>query len=347
MRAAVMTNWELSVQDVPDPAPGSGQVLTKVLACGICGSDLHLLQHGERQMAIGAEIRASQPPDPLASVPLDPSGCTIMGHEFCCEVVDLGPDCTNLAVGDRVVSMPGAFDARGVHALGFSSIYPGGYAELMVLNDALALKVRNGLSSELAALTEPFAVGIHAVNASSISVGQSAVVLGCGPVGLAVIAELSRRGIGPIVASDLSVRRRELASTLGAHVVVDPREQEPMAAWREVDGRTAVVIFEAVGVPAMLDRAMVMAPKGSTVLVVGVCMEDDAIRPIIGITKELTLRFVLGYTPDEFAGSLQAISEGEVDLSPLLTGRVSIDGVPQAFADLANPDAHAKILVTP
>jgi threonine dehydrogenase-like Zn-dependent dehydrogenase len=347
MKAAVMRDWALTIEELPDPRPKSGQALTKVLACGICGSDLHLLQHGERQMALGAEMRASQPPDPMAPHPLDPHGSTVMGHEFCCEVVELGPDTSQLAVGDRVVCVPGVFDETGVHSIGFSSVYPGGYAELMVLNDLLALKVPNGLPSHLAALTEPLAVGIHAVNKSGIARSDAAVVIGCGPVGLAVIADLTMKGVGTIVAADLSPRRRQLAAQLGAHEVVDPSAEPVIEAWRRVDGARPLVIFEAVGVPGMLDAAMLMAPKGSRIVVVGVCMEEDRVRPLIGIGKELNLQFVLGYTPEEFAHSLHALAEGATDLAALVTGTVGIDDVPRSFSDLANPEAHAKILVCP
>jgi threonine dehydrogenase-like Zn-dependent dehydrogenase len=171
MRAAVMTNWQLSVEEVPDPEPGPGQVLARVLACGICGSDLHLLQHGARQRALSAELDQDLPPDPVRPIMFEPDLATVMGHEFCCEVVEVGPGCTNLAPGDVVVSMPVAFDERGLHAIGFSNRYPGGYAELMVLNDMLGLKVPNGLPHRLAALTEPLAVGVHAVAKSRIQAG--------------------------------------------------------------------------------------------------------------------------------------------------------------------------------
>jgi threonine dehydrogenase-like Zn-dependent dehydrogenase len=270
-----------------------------------------------------------------------------MGHEFCCEVVELGPGCENLAVGDVVVSMPGAIDASGVHAIGYSNRYPGGYGELLVVNDLLALKVPAGLPARAAALTEPLAVGAHAVAKSGIGSSDAAVVLGCGPVGLAVIADLARRGVGPIVASDYSPARRRLAEHLGAHEVVDPATEHVMAAWRRVDGVRPVAIFEAVGVPGMLEACMRMAPKGTRITVVGVCLQADALRPAIGIYKELSLQFVLGYEPHEFAGSLLAIAEGEVDLAPLVTSTVGIDGVPQAFSDLAHPDEHVKILVEP
>jgi threonine dehydrogenase-like Zn-dependent dehydrogenase len=209
------------------------------------------------------------------------------------------------------------------------------------------MKVPSGLPAHLAAMTEPLAVGVHAVAKSRITGGESAIVLGLGPVGLACIAELRLRGIGPIVAADVSPKRRQLAEKLGADVVVDPRETSAIDAWRKVDGMRPLVIFEAVGVPGMIEEAMRMAPKDARILVVGVCMQEDRIHPLLGIGRELNIQFALGYEPDEFASALHAIAEGQVDLAPWLTGKVDVDGVPGAFDALADPEAHAKILVVP
>ena len=227
----------------------------------------------------------------------------------------------------------------------------GAYAESIVIPARVAeknlLPLKPSTAFRDAALTEPLAVGIHAVNKSRIAVGDAAIVLGAGPVGLACIADLRMKGIGPIVVADFSAKRRELAAQLGADVVVDPRETPAIEAWRKIDGQKPLVIFEAVGVPGMIESAMRMAPKNARILVVGVCMQTDHIHPMLGIGRELNIQFVLGYDPMEFAGSLQAIAEGKVDLTPWHTGTVGIDAVPQAFADLANPDRHAKILVVP
>ncbi|MCU1359537.1 MAG: alcohol dehydrogenase [Ilumatobacteraceae bacterium] len=347
MRAAVMRDWKLRVDEIPDPVPGPGQVLTKVLACGICGSDLHLLTHGEESRKLTEELTAGGPPDPLAPVMFQPQKDTVMGHEFCCEVIDLGDGCDNLKVGDVIVGMPVAFDASGVHPIGFSNTYNGGYSELMVLNELLAIKVPGGLPTHMAALTEPLAVGVHAVAKSRIAVGDAAIVLGLGPVGLACIAELRMKGIGPIVAADFSPKRRLLAEQLGADVVVDPRQTAAIDAWRQVDGVKPLVIFEAVGVPGMIEQAMRIAPKDARILVVGACMQEDRIHPMLGIGRELSIQFAFGYSPIEFNDALHAIADGKVDLEPWLTGTVDIADVPQAFTDLGNPEEHAKILVIP
>jgi threonine dehydrogenase-like Zn-dependent dehydrogenase len=243
--------------------------------------------------------------------------------------------------------MPIVADERGMHAVGYSNDYPGGYGERMVLSAGLLLPVPNGLEARQAALTEPLAVGVHAVNRSGIKPGQAALVIGAGPIGLAVIAALGLAGIEPVVAADFSPHRRALARTMGAHEVVDPREEPAIDAWRRVDGRRPLVIFEAVGVPGVIDQAMRDAPRQAEIMVVGVCMEPDEVQPFVGVSKELTVRFALGYDPMEFASTLQNIAEGRIDVDPLVTGTVGLDGVPQAFDDLANPEAHAKIVVEP
>jgi threonine dehydrogenase-like Zn-dependent dehydrogenase len=303
--------------------------------------------HGEESRRLSAELADGASPNPGSPIMFEPHLDTVMGHEYCCEVLDVGPGVNNLKSGDIIVSFPVTFDEQGIHGVGFSNKYPGGYAERIVANEMMSIKVPNGLSPELAAMTEPLAVGVHAVEKSRIAQGDAALILGLGPVGLACIAELKMRGIGPIVGADFSPRRRALAEHLGADVVVDPRDTPAIEAWRRADGKKPLVVFEAVGVPGMIEQSMRMAPKDARILIVGACMQEDRVHPMLGIGKELSLQFALGYTPIEFGSALTAIADGKVDLAPLITGRVGIDDVPQAFRDLGNPEAHAKILVMP
>ena len=151
-------------------------------------------------------------------------------------------------------------------------------------------------------------------------------------------------GVEPIVAADFSPARRALAKKMGAHEAVDPREEPAIDAWNRVDGTKPLVIFEAVGVPGMLDQAMRAAPRAGRVMVVGACMENDTVRPLIGIGKELEIRFALGYDPMEFGGTLRAIAEGEIDVVPLITGAVGIDGVP---ASVRRPREPGRALQDP
>jgi threonine dehydrogenase-like Zn-dependent dehydrogenase len=134
---------------------------------------------------------------------------------------------------------------------------------------------------------------------------------------------------------------------MGAHAAVDPAQETPIEAWRKAAGAKSCVLFECVGVPGVIDALLRAAPPQSRIVVAGVCMEDDTIRPAFAIHKELNVQFVLAYTPDEFARSLRALAEGAIDVAPMITGRTGVGGVAGAFAALANPEAQAKILVEP
>jgi threonine dehydrogenase-like Zn-dependent dehydrogenase len=323
---------------VPLPDPGPGEVLVKTLACGICGSDLHALKHAE--LFVATARRAGNPRV------MDLTRDVVMGHEFCAEIVEHGPGTTRaLPVGTRVCSRPVLMRDTGSQTIGYSNDHPGGYAEYMRLSEALLLPVPRELSADHAALTEPMAVGLHAVRRGGATPQDVPLVVGCGPVGLAVIAALRLRDVRPIVAADFSPRRRELAATLGADVVVDPAATSPWERWREAAGPRPAIIFECVGVPGVLDQLMAAAPRNARIVVVGVCMEPDTIFPMLGIVKELNLQFVLGYTQEEFAATLEHIAERRIDVAPLITGVVGIDGVTGAFEALASPERHAKIIV--
>ncbi|QOZ24620.1 zinc-binding dehydrogenase [Bradyrhizobium sp. CCBAU 51753] len=358
MRAAIFRNGEIVVDTMPEPKPGAGQVLVKSLACGICGSDLHARMHAHRMVELSKFLPGRKPMDLARDV--------VFGHEFCCEILDYGPGTTRrLKPGTRVCSLPALLTPQGPQGIGYSNDNPGAYAEQMLLSEPLLLEVPNGLAAEHAALTEPLAVGVHAVAMADIRGGEVPLVIGCGPVGLAVIAALKIRGLGPIVAADYSPARRALAEKMGADVVIDPARTQPYASWAEHAQMTEAekaarppfqahlpalkpaLIFECVGVPGVLQQVFEGAPRHARVVVVGVCMETDRSEPMLGIIKELNVQYVLGYTPEEFAYSLRLIAEGQVDAGALVTGRVGIDGVAQAFADLANPEAHTKILVEP
>lgn len=336
MRAVAARSGELRMVDIAQPEPAEGEVLVKNLACGICGSDLHFMLYGEEMMRGSSQSGNAQfAPDFSRDI--------VMGHEFCCEIVGYGPNTPErLPIGSRITSVP----SKGA----YSNVYPGAYSEYMVLDAGMVLPVPDHVSTEEAATTEPMAVGLHAVRAGQFTGGEPAVVYGCGPVGLATIASLRNEGAGTIIASDFSPRRRELAGIMGADIVVDPRETPPMDALRGQgyqDG-SDVVMFDAIGVRGTIAMTMREAPqRGGRIVVVGVCMQDDTITPMAGIEKELALKFVLGYTPDEFAEALDGIAGGAIDPKPIITGKVSLDGVEAAFQTLGQPEEHCKIIVTP
>jgi threonine dehydrogenase-like Zn-dependent dehydrogenase len=348
MRACVMREHRLMIDDVPDPRPELGQLLVRNLACGICGSDLHFLRHADKMASMTDELMPSMGDlGHIATMQVDPSRDIIMGHEFCGEVLEVGPDTVGPEPGTLVVSVPILLSSAGVHQLAYNNDYPGGFSQYMLLAAPLALPVPNGLDARRAALTEPLAVGLHAVAKSGATPADSAVVVGCGPVGLAVIAGLRLAGLETIVAADLSPMRRELALKMGASEVVDPQDEPVLEAWRRVDGRRPLVAFEAVGVPGMLQGLLRDVPPGARITVVGVCMEVDEVVPFFAIAKELSIQFALAYTAEEFAGALRAIAEGDIDVAPMVTGTVPLNDVASAFESLARPDEHVKILVEP
>ena len=330
------------MEDVAEPVPGPGDVLVAVKACGICGSDLHALHYADELVAITREMGV-----PMA---FDPARDFIMGHEFTGEVLELGPqtDGSPVQPGDLVTSLPVALTPTGMEPVGaYSNIYNGAYADRMRLSAAMCMKVPNGLDHRRAALTEPMSVGRHAVARSAVTPAEAAVVLGAGPVGLAVVAELRRQHIETVVVSDYSPRRRAVALAMGATVAVDPASDDPMEALAAADSRRVPVVFDAIGVPGTLEAVISAAPAMGRVCIVGSCMQTDSVRPLVAQAKQLTIVFSMAYDPFEFGDTLRAIAEGEIDVTPMITGTCGVDGVPAAFTALGNPEEHVKILVEP
>jgi 2-desacetyl-2-hydroxyethyl bacteriochlorophyllide A dehydrogenase len=338
MRAAVLREGRMVCRDdVPDPVPGPGQVLVGVRSCGICGSDLHFAKHGAAVLSLSEEMADSLG----GGMNVDLSHDIFMGHEFSAEVLEAGPDTDTHPAGTLVTSIPVLISDQHVEPIVYSNNTLGGYAERMLLSAPLLLPIPNGLDPRHAALTEPMAVGLHAVNKSGVQLGETALVLGCGPIGIAVIANLRARGVETIVAADFSPKRREVATIMGAHQVLDPAQGSPF------DTVTPAVVFEAVGVPGIIDDVMRRAGHGTRLVVVGVCMQPDTMHPFFAIAKEINVQFVLAYDPNEFADSLRAIAGGDIDVTPVITGDVGLEDVGEAFDDLADPARHCKILVTP
>ncbi len=338
MRAAVLREGRMIYRDdVPDPVPGPGQVLVAVRSCGICGSDLHFAAHGAEVMSLSDQMAGGLG----GGTNVDLSRDIFMGHEFSAEVLEAGPDTDTFPAGTLVTSIPVLISGKHVEPIVYSNKTLGGYAERMLLSAPLLLRIPNGLDHRHAALTEPMAVGLHAVNKSGVQPGETALVLGCGPIGIAVIAALRARGVEGIVAADFSPKRRELAAALGAHQTLDAAQGSPF------ETVTPAVVFEAVGVPGIIDDVMCRARHGTRLVVVGVCMQPDAVHPFFAIAKEINVQFVLAYDANEFADSLRAIAEGDIDVTPVITGGVGLQDVGAAFDDLADPERHCKILVTP
>ncbi|MCK0175359.1 zinc-binding dehydrogenase [Mycolicibacterium sp. F2034L] len=376
MKAVVCQHGTLSIEELPDPRPERGQLLLEVRRCGICGSDLHAKDHADELTGLMDEV--GYPDFMRSDTPV------VLGHEFCGEVAERGKGVGGeFKAGTPVVSFPLMRARGGVHLTGLSPLAPGAYAERVLAEAAMSFAIPNGLDLDTAALTEPMAVALHAVRRSDLGKRDTAVVIGCGPVGLAVICHLRALGVQRIVASDFSATRRDLATRCGAHVVVDPAVDSPYAGltgsiteapalyelgmgsmeklrrlpgwqhlYRVADALGAAgprrpVIFECVGVPGMIDGVVGAAPLASRVVVVGVCMGEDRLRPAMAISKEIDMRFVFGYTPLEFRDTLHMLADGKLDASALVTGTVGLAGVATAFEELATAEAHAKVLIDP
>ena len=377
MKAVTCLKAELQVEDVESPQPGRAQVLLEVTRCGICGSDLHARHHCDELAEVMVEIGY---PGFMRS-----DQRVVFGHEFAGRVAEYGPGCRKeVPTGTDVVALPLVRRGEHVHALGLSAAAPGAYAEHVLVEESMMMPVPNGLAPDLSALTEPLAVGWHAVRRSGIGKRDVAIVVGCGPIGLAVISGLKAKAVRTVVASDLSATRRQLATACGADLVVDPSADSPYDAadqdhlktlpaavelamstmeklrrlpvpwphiWRTVDTLgikpKSPVIFECVGVPGIIDGIIASAPLFSRVVVAGVCMGTDRLRPSMAINKEIDLRFVVGYTPLEFRDTLHMLADGKINAAPMVTGTVGLGGVSAAFEDLASPDRHAKILIDP
>ncbi len=333
MRAVVSrTPGELVVEDVPEPKPGPGQAVLRVLACGICGSDLHLHQHK-----------------------LLPPG-SIMGHEFCGEVVEAAGA---LRAGDRVCAIPnlscGACDRcrSGLGAycttqtpigLGLPN---GAFAEYVAIAAHEAVRVPESVSTDLAALVEPLAVGVHAVNASRMRRGDRCLVVGAGPIGLAIALWARHFGAREVIVSERAAGRRALAEQLGATRVVDPVNEDLSAVLERSAPGGPDLVFEAVGAPGLIADCVARVRFRGRVIVAGVCLDADAITPLAGIVKEAQLQFVLAYEKDDFQYTLDMLAQERIDPSALITERVGLAGVPAAFAALATPQGQGKVLACP
>jgi threonine dehydrogenase-like Zn-dependent dehydrogenase len=197
MKAAILRDRAIVVDDVPEPMPGPGQVLLETIACGICGSDLHCRFHGRELVAASRQAG-------MSIFDFDPDRDLVMGHEFSARVLEAGEGVRGLTSGAEVVAFPVVQTAAGARAVGYSNDHPGGFAPRVVVDAAGVRPIPEGLDPRLAALTEPAAVGLHAVNRSALDDGSgTAIVLGCGPVGLMTIAALRMKEVPLVVAADL------------------------------------------------------------------------------------------------------------------------------------------------
>ncbi len=335
MRAAVSTAAEpwLAVTRLPDPTPRADDLVLRVDACGICGSDLHMAHSRKEHPGI------------------------VFGHEFCGTVVAMGAEVAGYREGDRVVGFPllgcGSCPACLADAVAkcprvklIGAQRPGAFAEYVAVSARQSFRLPDELSADLGALVEPLAVAHHALDRTPREPGEPVLVLGAGPVGLAVALWAQVLGARTVVVSDPVPHRRALAHSLGA-TAVDPAVDDVAVAFADVAGARPRVVVECAGRPGVLQQAAELADMDAHVTLVGACTEPDTFLPVVATSKELTLQFVVYYRPSDFAQTLDALCSGRLDPTPLVTGHVGLDELPARFAQLMGPSADCKVLVHP
>ena len=339
MRAAVFeaVGKPLAIENVADPTPGDGQLVLRVKGCGICGSDLHV----------------SQLPGGL------PAGA-VMGHEFAGDVVAVGPNVSgDWSEGDRICALPAlgcgrcaecvTGDVMGCAAMrgtGFGD-NGGAYAEYVIVGEKESLRLPENVTSSDGALIEPLAVGLHAVDRAGFEAGEDVLVVGGGPVGLAIALWARHFGAREVVVSDFVASRRAMAERMGATATIDPGNEDVRASFERIAGRQPGTIFECVGVPGVLQDLVGVAPRNGTVIAAGVCMEPDTIMPVVAAVKNLRMQFVSYYRRGDFALTLDMLRAERIDPQPMVTDRIALDALPDAFEALRAPEGQCKVIVEP
>ncbi|MHA3790623.1 zinc-binding dehydrogenase [Sphingomonas sp. YL-JM2C] len=341
MKAAYIENGGVHVGEMTDPVPARGQALVRTHSCGMCSSEAHFLHAGQNIIDLSRKFGG-----PYAG--LDFHRPFVPGHEYVGEVLDYGPGSERrIKIGRRVTSVP-IMRAGGAHAvIGFSHDFPGGFGELMLLDETMLLEISDGLEDVLAAMIEPLAVGLEHARHGNPTSDDIPLVLGCGAIGLGVIAGLKLMGAAPIVAADFHPGRRDMAILMGADIAVDPRETNPFGALPELRGRSANLVYENVGQKGMLSRIISDAPFAGRIVMGGYCMEEESLFVFAAQNKRLNIQFAGGEEPQDMELAMRAIADGRIDVRPWVGERIGVGGVADAIARMSGPDAPVRTVVDP
>jgi (R,R)-butanediol dehydrogenase/meso-butanediol dehydrogenase/diacetyl reductase len=313
------------------PVPGSNDVVVKVKACGICGSDLTYIKIG--------------------GIHRPPGGVTPIGHEAAGEVMSVGAAVRDVTVGQRVIINP-MMTSSNVGSGGPE----GAFTEELLIRDARLgeslLPMPEGLPYDVAALTEPLAVALHGVNRAEVEAGDKVVVFGCGPIGLGMVMWLIDRGATDVVALDVAPERLERAKALGARAVINPAQENVRARLLELHGTGRVLNREAVGTDAYIDAAgapnilsdvVSMAKFHSRMVVTAAYMKPVSIDLSAMLTTEMTITTAVGY-PTEMPEVIAALPRLRDKARSLISHRFPFDQVIEAFG-VAGTSASAKVMV--
>lgn len=333
----------LAIVDVAAPVATATDLVVRVQCCGICGSDLHLTEVHETSGGMA---------------PLLPG--TIMGHEFCGEVLEVGDALRDRwHAGDRITALPyvgcgvcrACLNGLGhrcpqVRYCGLGNL-PGAYAEFMRVGGAEALRLPAGVDWQRGALVEPLAVGLHAVHVARLVPGETVLVLGAGPIGLTVALWCRYFGAHQVIVCDKVPARLALAERMGATGTIDANRENVVDRFKRLTGARPDVVIECIGVPGTQQLAMNYAPAGGRVVIVGVCMAPDTVLPVKAISKELQVNYVFMYRKRDFEITLDLLDRGRIDPTPMLTRSVSFDEFPSAFEALKTDKSACKVWLEP
>jgi len=341
MKAAYLFDSQIHVGEMPDPVPAKGQALVRTHSCGLCASDVHVLNAGHKMVSSSQEFGG-----PYANIDL----CKpfVPGHEYVGEIIDYGPGSQRpLKVGTRVTSLPVVRHAGKHSIIGMNADFPGGFGEYMLLDENALMEIPGGLDDDMAAMTEPLAVGLEHARAGEPHQSDVALVIGCGAIGLGVIAGLKLMGIAPIIAADFDPSRRNVAIQMGADVAVDPREMSPYEPIHSLGKRQATIIYECVGVPGLLHEMFRSVGFGAKIVMGGSCVEPEQIFVPCAQMKRLKVHFAAGEEQQDLDLALRSIADGTIDIRPWLGARIGLTGVADTLEHMKSPTAPVRTVVDP
>jgi threonine dehydrogenase-like Zn-dependent dehydrogenase len=321
------------------------------LACGICASDIHFMDHPEGDAEDDSGLSRH-----------DPDADIVMGHEYCAEVVDYGPGTQRRwAPGTRVSSIPALLTGDGVRIIGQSPEAPGGFGERFLMTEAMTQVVPSDLPAELVSIADAISVGWSYVQRAAVTPKEVPLVIGCGAIGLSAVASLRHLGVGPIVAVDFVASRRDTARAMGADVVIDPAAVSPYSAWRELAFGSpepvrdvmnlldlpGCVVFECVGVPGVLDSIVKGCERGTRIFSAGGPPQGDHLHTMVAKRKGLNIQFGGGPSMTHWNEAFAEVCAGRLDVTPMFGWTVDLDGVPAAIDAARDAHGPARIVVVP
>jgi threonine dehydrogenase-like Zn-dependent dehydrogenase len=341
MRAAILHEGKVEVGDLPDPSPSTGQVLVRTLRCALCASDQHFLCSGHEIVSQSREFGG-----PYATVDLDRP--IVMGHEFVGEIVDYGVGSQRpFAVGTKVTSIPVMTQGPHRGVIGYVNELPGGFGETMLLDERLVMAVPADLPDDFAALIEPVAVGLEHARVGEPRPGDIPLVIGCGAIGLGVIAGLKLAGIGPIVAADFDPVRRQIALRMGADVAIDPREVSPYEPFEGRGIGKPNLVYECVGKAGLLNQMILGVGDQARIVMGGFALDPEHLYVPPAQIKKLKIFFARGEEPEDMKLAMEAIADGRIDVRPWLGVRIGLSGVADALDRLSDPASPVRTVVDP